>query len=299
MTAHRIVVPGQTERAADPCCTASSAPSSSRGLRSSGTVRSIAHDEPQCRVSEPTRRAGRSPADRDRTASSPPAHPPAAPWTRCPCHPVADRCHGTIENLGVREPRRARRTARRARSARPSTPCSRRRSRVISTRNGPSASASTEPTRCTLTRTSVRSYSTAKAARPGPARRSEARRRVPTDRDELLPQPWKNRPGDRTGARARHMSPWRTLSDAGSASIRPAPRTACARWSAHWHRENDGGVRHCGGGWTSRRDPRGPQIRAEHLVPDPIRRHPPFDQRGADVAHKWQRAAREDLDVVG
>jgi hypothetical protein len=119
-----------------------------------------------------------------------------------PVPPVADRRHGTIENLGVREPRRARRTARRARSARPSTPCSRRRSRVISTRNGPSASASTEPTRCTLTRTSVRSYSTAKAARPGPARRSEARRRVPTDRDELLPQPWKNRPGDRTGARA-------------------------------------------------------------------------------------------------
>src|ERR1700736_3247263 len=32
--------------AADPCCTASSAPSSWRGLRSSGPVRSIAHDEP-------------------------------------------------------------------------------------------------------------------------------------------------------------------------------------------------------------------------------------------------------------
>jgi hypothetical protein len=53
--------------------------------------------------------------------------------------------------------------------------------------------AHVEPTRCTLTRASVRSYSTAKAARPGPARRSEARRRVRTDRDELLPQPWKNR----------------------------------------------------------------------------------------------------------
>jgi hypothetical protein len=50
-----------------------------------------------------------------------------------------------------------------------------------------------------------------------------------------------------------------------------------------WHPENDGGVRHCGGGWTSRRDLRGPQIRGEHLVPDPIRRHPPLDQR-----HAWR-----------
>src|ERR1700737_3070356 len=90
----------------------------------------------------------------------------------------------------------------------------------------------------------VGAVAAAKAARPGPARRSEARRRVPTDRDELLPQPWKNRPGDPTGARARHGSPRRTLSDAGSASIRPSARTAYARWSAHWHPENPGGIRH-------------------------------------------------------
>jgi radical SAM protein with 4Fe4S-binding SPASM domain len=56
-------------------------------LRTPQTGGARAHDQPQCRVGEPTRRAGRSPADRDRTASSPPAHPPAAPWTRCPCHP--------------------------------------------------------------------------------------------------------------------------------------------------------------------------------------------------------------------
>ena len=106
------------------------------------------------------------------------------------------------------------------------------------------------------------------------------------------------RPGDRTGARSSCVA----LAHPKRRGVRPRSGRAQDGLRAmvrHWHPENDGGVRHCGGGWTSRRDLRGPQIRAEHLVPDPIRRHPPFDQRRADVAHKRQRAAREDLDVIG